>query len=147
MKKMRSLKFALAGFALLVGTTFATSAQAAVISVTPALQTVGIGDPATVDLNVVLADGESTGGFALRLAFNPSILGTGVNVVIDPGGLLGLNLLTNIDSSVSGQVDIDATALDESTLIEYYGYTDIKIDERLPDVAFDKANSDYTFRR
>ena len=42
MKKMRSLKFALAGFALLVGTTFATSAQAAVISVTPALQTVGI---------------------------------------------------------------------------------------------------------
>ncbi len=41
----------------------------------------------------------------------------------------------------------DAAALDEATLIEYYGYTDIKIDERLPDVAFDKANSSYTFRR
>jgi hypothetical protein len=41
----------------------------------------------------------------------------------------------------------DAAELDEATLIEYYGYTDIKIDERLPDVAFDKANTDYTFRR
>jgi hypothetical protein len=42
---------------------------------------------------------------------------------------------------------MDAAALDEATLIEYYGYTDIKIDERLPDIAFDKANGDYTFRR
>lgn len=41
----------------------------------------------------------------------------------------------------------DAAALDEATLIEYYGYTNIKIDERLPDVAFDKTNSTYTFRR
>ncbi|MBS0264694.1 MAG: DUF1571 domain-containing protein [Planctomycetes bacterium] len=41
----------------------------------------------------------------------------------------------------------DAAALDEATLIEYYGYTDIRVDERLPDVAFDKANTEYTFRR
>ena len=41
----------------------------------------------------------------------------------------------------------DATALDEGTLIEYYGYTDIKLEDRLPDIAFDKTNSDYTFRR
>jgi Protein of unknown function (DUF1571) len=41
----------------------------------------------------------------------------------------------------------DVAALDEATLIEYYGYTDIKLDERVPDIAFDKANSDYTFRR
>jgi hypothetical protein len=41
----------------------------------------------------------------------------------------------------------EAAALDDATLIEYYGYTDVKIEERLPDVAFDKANSDYKFRR
>ena len=37
--------------------------------------------------------------------------------------------------------------LDDATLIEYYGYTDIRFDNRLPDIAFDKANSDYQFRR
>jgi hypothetical protein len=41
----------------------------------------------------------------------------------------------------------DAVALDEATLIEYYGYTDIKIEDRLPDIAFDKTNTDYKFRR
>ncbi|HEY3964837.1 MAG TPA: DUF1571 domain-containing protein [Planctomycetaceae bacterium] len=41
----------------------------------------------------------------------------------------------------------DAAALDEATLIEYYGYTDIKIDERVPDIAFDKANRAYTLQR
>ena len=41
----------------------------------------------------------------------------------------------------------DAAALDEATLIEYYGYTDIKFESRLTDNDFDKGNSDYTFRR
>jgi Protein of unknown function (DUF1571) len=46
--------------------------------------------------------------------------------------------------------DIELTEdvpLDDATLIEYYGYTDIRFDNRLPDIAFDKSNSDYQFRR
>lgn len=45
---------------------------------------------------------------------------------------------------------VDATdpkALDEATLIEYYGYTDIQLEHRLSDADFDKGNSDYKFRR
>jgi hypothetical protein len=41
----------------------------------------------------------------------------------------------------------DVAALDEATLIEYYGYTDIKIDGRMTEGDFDKGNSDYKFRR
>jgi len=41
----------------------------------------------------------------------------------------------------------DAAALDDATLIEYYGYSDIKFENRLTDNDFDKGNSDYTFRR
>ena len=41
----------------------------------------------------------------------------------------------------------DAAALDEATLIEYYGYTDIKFEGRLTDGDFDKGNTDYKFRR
>jgi hypothetical protein len=41
----------------------------------------------------------------------------------------------------------DATALDEATLIEYYGYTDIKFENRLTDSDFDKGNTEYTFKR
>jgi hypothetical protein len=45
-------------------------------------------------------------------------------------------------------VDVsDPKALEEATLIEYYGYTDIQLDHRLSDADFDKANADYKFRR
>ncbi len=45
-------------------------------------------------------------------------------------------------------VDVtDQKALDEATLIEYYGYTDIQLEHRLSDADFDKANADYKFRR
>jgi hypothetical protein len=45
-------------------------------------------------------------------------------------------------------VDVaDPKALDEATLIEYYGYTNIQLDHRLSDADFDKANADYKFRR
>lgn len=39
----------------------------------------------------------------------------------------------------------DSAALDEATMIEYYGYTDVKFDSRLGDSDFDKSN--YKFRR
>ena len=41
----------------------------------------------------------------------------------------------------------DVAALDEATLIEYYGYTDIKFEGRLTEIDFDKGNADYKFRR
>lgn len=37
--------------------------------------------------------------------------------------------------------------LDEATMIEYYGYKDLRFEQRLSDADFDKANKDYTFRR
>ena len=40
----------------------------------------------------------------------------------------------------------DPEALDEATLIEYYGYTDIQFEHRLTDADFDKGNADYKFR-
>jgi len=37
--------------------------------------------------------------------------------------------------------------IDEETLIEFYTYTDIKLDQRLAASAFDQANTEYTFKR
>lgn len=41
----------------------------------------------------------------------------------------------------------DPQALDEATLIEFYGYKDLHFETRLTDVDFDKANAEYKFRR
>lgn len=41
----------------------------------------------------------------------------------------------------------DPQALDEATLIEFYGYKDLQFESRLCDADFDKANSEYKFRR
>jgi hypothetical protein len=41
----------------------------------------------------------------------------------------------------------DPQALDEATLIEYYGYKDLQFETRLTDGDFDKGNADYKFRR
>jgi hypothetical protein len=38
-------------------------------------------------------------------------------------------------------------ALDEATLIEFYGYKDLRFETRLGENAFDKANAEYKFRR
>ncbi len=37
-------------------------------------------------------------------------------------------------------------ALDDKTMIEYYGYTDIKFDQRLTDADFDRGNAQYAFK-
>ena len=41
----------------------------------------------------------------------------------------------------------DKAKLDEATLIEFYGYTDLKFNQRLDNAHFDKTYSDYTFKR
>ncbi|MGQ0636271.1 MAG: DUF1571 domain-containing protein [Planctomycetaceae bacterium] len=41
----------------------------------------------------------------------------------------------------------DPQALDEATLIEYYGYKDLRFETRLSDADFDKSNAEYKFRR
>lgn len=41
----------------------------------------------------------------------------------------------------------DPQALDEATLIEFYGYKDLKFESRLVDADFDKTNAEYKFKR
>lgn len=41
----------------------------------------------------------------------------------------------------------DSESVDQQTLLEYYSYTGLKLDRRLSDNDFDKANADYKFRR
>ena len=47
----------------------------------------------------------------------------------------------------AADAELAPSSLDEETMIEYYGYSQIKFDTRLGDVDFDKGNKDYTFRR
>jgi hypothetical protein len=44
-------------------------------------------------------------------------------------------------------VDANPETIDEETLIEFYSYSDIKIEQNLPSEAFDRANEDYRMRR
>ncbi len=41
----------------------------------------------------------------------------------------------------------DTAMLDEQTLIEYYFYSEVLLDEQLAEVEFDRSNKDYHFRR
>lgn len=43
--------------------------------------------------------------------------------------------------------EIEPKELDTTTMIEYYGYSNIKFETRLGDADFDKTNKEYTFRR
>ena len=45
------------------------------------------------------------------------------------------------------EVSADPELFDEETLIEYYGYTELQLGSQLADRDFDKANSEYLFRR
>jgi hypothetical protein len=55
--------------------------------------------------------------------------------------------IKNFGFPAEGENFADATALDEATFIEYYGYTDVQFKDRLTDGDFDKKNADYKFRR
>ncbi len=50
-------------------------------------------------------------------------------------------------TEAGAEVPADAAALDEATMIEYYGYTDIQFETRLTDNDFNKDNTEYKFRR
>jgi hypothetical protein len=69
--------------AALVGVAAFGSAEAATISVSPATQTVVIGNPVSVDLVVSLGATEALGAFDFELAFSDLIL-NGTTVAIDP---------------------------------------------------------------
>ena len=62
-------------------------AQAIVVSISPATQTIGVGDPASVDI-VVSGLTQAVGGFELDLGFNGSIL-AGVSFTNDPNLTMG----------------------------------------------------------
>ncbi len=44
-------------------------------------------------------------------------------------------------------VDADPETIDDETLIEFYSYSDLKLEERLADSSFDTQNEEYRFRR
>ena len=71
--------------AALVGAGVYGSAEAATISVSPATQTVGLGNPVSVDIVASLGAGEALGAFDFNLAFSDLIL-NGTTVVVDPDG-------------------------------------------------------------
>ena len=87
----RTIRMLAAAVALTAG-TFLPQAHAApiVVSVTPVTQTIGVGDPATVDIVVsgLTQPGEAIGGFSLDLGFNGAFL-SGVSFLNDPGVKMG----------------------------------------------------------
>ncbi len=86
---IRRARTVVAAVAILIGAAYAVPAQAATISVVPALSTVGIGDAfKEVSLNVTLGAGEVVGGFALRLGFDSTLV-SGFGYTIDPGAKMG----------------------------------------------------------
>ncbi len=62
-------------------------AKAITVSIAPSSQTIGVGDPATVDI-VVSGLTQAVGGFELDLGFNDSILATG-SYLNDPNVTMG----------------------------------------------------------
>lgn len=92
---IRRARAVVAAVAILIGAAYAVPAQAATISVVPALSTVGIGDAfKEVSLNVTLGAGEVVGGFALRLGFDSTLV-SGFGYTIDPGN----NMAGSLDFS------------------------------------------------
>ncbi len=89
---IRRARAVVAAVAILIGAAYAVPAQAATISVVPALSTVGIGDAfKEVSLNVTLGLGEGVGGFALRLGFDSTLV-SGFGYTIDPANKMAGSL-------------------------------------------------------
>ena len=88
MQSIRSFKFVVATLGLVMLTSYAAPAQAATLKVVPTPDIVELtGGNFFVDLNVDLGAGESVGGVALQLTYNPAILNP-VSFAVDPGGHL-----------------------------------------------------------
>lgn len=91
MKRINRTLGLLAGTALALGTLLSSvPAQAITVSISPATQTIGVGDSASVDIIVsgLNQPADAVGGFQLVLKFNDSIL-SGDSFVIDPDGKMG----------------------------------------------------------
>jgi hypothetical protein len=89
-------------------TTLMGQAQAApVVSISPVTQTIGIGDPASIDIIVsgLTQPGDAIGGFSLTLGFNGSFL-TGVSFLNDPGGTMGPDPLDLSGGFSGGSLDL-----------------------------------------
>jgi hypothetical protein len=84
MKNTRNA-FRILALAAVVGVAAFGSAEAATISVSPATQTVVIGNPVSVDIVASLGAGEALGAFDFSLAFSDLIL-NGTTAVVDPDG-------------------------------------------------------------
>jgi hypothetical protein len=82
--------FRVLALAVMVAAAAVAQAEAATISISPASQTVAIGDTVTADILVSgLAAGESVGGLSLLLSFSEAIL-SGFSYVADPDAKMGV---------------------------------------------------------
>jgi hypothetical protein len=55
--------------------------------------------------------------------------------------------IKNYSWAPDGQSELSGKELDEQTLVEFYTISNLRLDERLADVEFDKSNGNYSFRR
>jgi hypothetical protein len=109
-RKLRGLALAALAAASLL------SQAAPVVSVSPAAQTINIGDTTSVDI-IVSGLTEPTGGFSLTLGFNSSFL-TDVSFFNDPGTTMGAEPLDLSGGFSGGSLDLffvaDATETEAS---------------------------------
>lgn len=102
---MNGINRKLRGLALAALAAASLIAQAApVVSISPATQTINIGDPASVDI-IVSGLTDPVGGFSLTLDFNNVFLSS-VDYSNDPGGTMGASPLDLSGGFSGGSLDL-----------------------------------------
>ena len=108
MKRINRTLRLLAVTAVALGTLLPTApAQAITVSVSPATQTINVGDPASIDIVVsgLTQPADAVGGFSLKLGFNNALL-SGVSYLNDPGGKMGAVPLDLSTGFAGGLLDL-----------------------------------------
>ena len=102
---MNGINRKLRGLALAaLAATSLLSQAAPVVSVSPATQTIGIGDPASIAI-IVSGLTDPMGGFSLTLGFNSSFLSS-VSFLNDPDGKMGAAPLDLSGGFSGGSLDL-----------------------------------------
>jgi hypothetical protein len=112
MKSINRTLRLLAVTAVAVGTLLSTApAQAIMVSISPATQTINVGDPASIDIVVsgLTQPADAVGGFSLNLGFNNTFLSS-VSYLNDPGGKMGALPLDLSGGFTPGSLDLFFTA-------------------------------------
>ena len=110
MKAGKSAVRMLATAALLAAAGAVAPTQAALLTVTPSSQTIGLGGTAGVDIVLSgLTPTETVGGISFLLSFNSGILGAPGSFTVDPGVVLGaasLDLSGGFGAGTTSPLDV-----------------------------------------